>query len=348
MQIAGVQQPQPGPDGSERGWFSSSKNPLDPPPKMFKRPAPGHYAYIQFRPVSVLAVSEKLQDGFALMPPVTAPGDPHPFISHDVTEEDWHKFLKDFQKTAHLSASDRLFQGMANSFMKDKIPSAKVQQRMAENKLEPIGDYLVAWNHYFFRPRRMSVVLARGTHRFSGETDDYPPDVSGHTKKSSKEKKDKKDKKSHRTRSAGVPLVTAAEPYPRGSLIGDLLNPLHKAIHDTTMAVATAPTDALYGTRRGVYTTPSHKSNKHSDSDDSDSSSSSSSSECDDFMSRREKMVAERRAGRGYRMEERRVRREERKERKHGKVKVKENVVEVPSGRFRLVLCYWDGQREVF
>jgi hypothetical protein len=29
----------------------------------------------------------------------------------------------------------------------DKIPSAKVQKRMAENKLEPIGDYLMAWNH---------------------------------------------------------------------------------------------------------------------------------------------------------------------------------------------------------
>ena len=55
---------------------------------------------------------------------------------------------------------------MANSFMKgklnfdlpllshhpqsgvtDKIPSDKVQKRMAENKLEPIGDYLMAWNH---------------------------------------------------------------------------------------------------------------------------------------------------------------------------------------------------------
>ena len=183
--MAGVQQPPPGPDGSERGWFSSSKNPLDPPPKMFKRPAPGHYSYVKFRPVSVLAVSDKLQDGFALIPPVTAPGEQHPFVSHDITEDDWHKwahsapvifglklslpflrFLKDFQKTAHLSPSDRLFQGMANSFMKgtlvsirttrghsnlsgftDKIPSAKVQKRMAENKLEPIGDYLMAWNH---------------------------------------------------------------------------------------------------------------------------------------------------------------------------------------------------------
>jgi hypothetical protein len=91
MQMAGVQQPPPGPDGSERGWFSSSKNPLDPPPKMFKRPAPAHYSYVKFQPVSVLAISEKLQDGFALIPPVVAPGDQHPFVSHDITEDDWHK-----------------------------------------------------------------------------------------------------------------------------------------------------------------------------------------------------------------------------------------------------------------
>lgn len=91
MQMAGVQQPPPGPDGMERGWFSSSKNPLDPPPKMFKRPAPGHYSYAGFQPLSVLAVSDKLQDGFALMPPVSSPGEAHPFISHDITEEDWHK-----------------------------------------------------------------------------------------------------------------------------------------------------------------------------------------------------------------------------------------------------------------
>ena len=91
MQTTGVQQPPPGPDGLEKGWFPSSKNPLDPPPPMFKRPPPGHYAYIMFRPVNVLAVSDRLQDGFVLMPPVSNPGDPHPFISHDITEEDWHK-----------------------------------------------------------------------------------------------------------------------------------------------------------------------------------------------------------------------------------------------------------------
>lgn len=305
---------------------------------MFKRPAPGHYAYVQFRPLSVLAVSEKLQDGFALLPPVTTPGEAHPFISHDITEEDWQKFLKDFQKTAHLSASDRLFQGISNTFMKDKIPSAKVQKRMAENKLEPIGDYLMAWNHYFFRPRRMTVVLARGRERFSGESDDYPPDVAvGRSKKSSKEKKSSH----HKTRSADLPLVTAAEPYPRGSLIGGLLNPIHKAIHETTRTVVTAPTDVLCGTKRGVYPT----ARSCHGSDDSDSSSSSDS---DDFRSHHKRKAADRRADRERRREERRARRVGRNGGKHGKVAETTLAVEVPSGKFRLVLCYWDGQQEVY
>jgi hypothetical protein len=35
----------------------------------------------------------------------------------------------------------------------------------------------------------MTIVLAKGNYRFSGETDDYPPDVTRRTKKASKEKK---------------------------------------------------------------------------------------------------------------------------------------------------------------
>ena len=398
MQIPGVQQPPPGPDGLERGWFSSSKNPLDPPPKMFKRPSPPHYAYTKFQPMSVLAVTDQLQGGFALIPPVTAPGDLHPFISHDITEEDWHKyvhstcilislrltfifrrFLKDFQKTAHLSPSDRLFQGIANSFAKgkfnsdypfwchrpqsgvtDKIPSAKLQKRMAENKLEPIGDYLMAWNHvgvlsfvadhlyltsvtlqYFFHPRRISVVLAKGDQRFSGETDDYPPDISHHPKKASKQKKS-----SHKTRSADFPLATVAEPYPKGSIVGDLFNPLHKAIHDTTMAVATTPQQILLGSQPRSLKKPKSKVRRDSDDSDSSSSSSSSSSESGDYSHKHGKTLVKK-AERERRRKERKERREERRA-KHGKVKQSVVAAEFPSTRFRLVVCCWDGQQEVY
>lgn len=84
------QQQQFNPDQNERGLFSH-KNPIDPPPPEFSRPPPGHYTYIQFAPVSVLANTERLQDGFAMIPPPARAGDQHPFASHDITQEDWHK-----------------------------------------------------------------------------------------------------------------------------------------------------------------------------------------------------------------------------------------------------------------
>ena len=194
---------------------------------------------------------------------------------------------------------------------------------------------------YFFHPRRMSVVLARGSHRFSGETDDYPPDMNHHTKKSFKEKK------SHqKTRAADIPLVTAAEPYPRGSLIGGLLNPLHQAIHETSTAITRAPNDLLYGVRPGLSLQPS-RALRDSDSD------SDSSSDSDNFRSGHRRNARERRGERGARRDEKRAEREARKEerrrerdRKHGRVT--ETVVEVPAGKFRLVICYWDGQREEY
>jgi len=169
------QQQAPGSDQMERGLFSH--NPLNPPPAAFQRPPPGHYTYIQFAPMSVYTNTERLQDGFQLIPPPARAGDQHPFASHDVTEEDWHKFLKDLEKTAHLSPTQRL----GNFF---KHNSQGVQERLKRDRIEPVGDYLLAWNQYFFQPRRMTVVLALGGQRYSGETEDAPPDLHSHHKSS--------------------------------------------------------------------------------------------------------------------------------------------------------------------
>jgi len=210
----------------------------------------------------------------------------------------------------------------------------------------------------------MSVVLAKGGDRYSGETDDYPPDVIRYTK-GSKEKKSHSHRKS---RSVEPPLVTAARPYPRGSLLGDLLNPLHQAIHDTSMAVSRAPGDILTGTQSRGFSGQGQSSRgrrpSYSESDSDDSSSDSDydrrgggrrgrggrglgllGSSFQDRRADRQQRIDERRADRG-------ARREERRERKHGKVKKEERVVvnlgNIPSGRFRLILCFWDGQREVY
>ena len=294
----------------------------------------------------------------------------------------------------------------------------------------------------------MSVVLARGDRRFSGETDDYPPDITRHTKKSSKEKKSYSS-----SRSVDGPSTTIAEPYPRGSLIGGLLNPLHRAIHETTVAVVRAPGDLLSGVRPGERAGLSDRgpnsrsrglrdSDEESDSEEYTDSEEESDDDDDDSPTRRFEKKAERdmavahrraeedlraahglfrssgedsdhdpiralqrkterdmatahrkaerdleafhnkaaadrrallgsfgarRAERHARFEERRAeRRSRRDERRSGRGrfgqgfeeekpkkskkhrKDKESAEDIPTGRFRLVLCYWDGQREVF
>ena len=248
----------------------------------------------------------------------------------------------------------------------------------------------------------MSVVLARGSERFSGETDDYPPDVTRRTKRASKEKK----KKTHgSSRSVDRPLVTVAEPYPRGSLLAPLLNPIHKALYDTTVAVTRAPGDLIYGIKPGEKvdlsrSSPKSKSRSVRDSEEeSDSEEYTESEEESDEDSRNslerkvEKDVAAahrraegdlkafhkkaaadreafhsliqgRRAERRDRFEERKREREEyiqrtfygnydagkeekpKKHRKHRKERGGSG--DIPSGKFRLVICYWDGQREEF
>ena len=249
----------------------------------------------------------------------------------------------------------------------------------------------------------MSVVLARGSQRFSGETDDYPPDVTRRTKRASKEKK----KKTHCSpRSVDRPLVTAAEPYPRGSLLAPLLNPLHKALYDTTVAVTRAPGDLLYGIKPGERvdlsrSSPKSKSralresDEETDSEDYTDSEEESEEEDptrawekkvekdisaahrkaeDDLKAFHRKAAADResfhsrlqgrRAERAERFEERKREREKyvqavfygnhdagkeekpRKTRKHRKEK--EGSGEIATGKFRLVICYWDGQREEY
>ena len=76
------------------------QDPLNPAPAAFTRPTPKNYAYLPFQPMTMLGTSPKLVDGFPLIPPPINSEDDasagranaqHPFVSHDVTEEDWLK-----------------------------------------------------------------------------------------------------------------------------------------------------------------------------------------------------------------------------------------------------------------
>ena len=79
---------------------SLKQDPLDPAPDAFTRPAPKNYAYLPFQPMTMLGISANITDGFPMIPPPINPEDErsagkanpqHPFVTHDITEEDWLK-----------------------------------------------------------------------------------------------------------------------------------------------------------------------------------------------------------------------------------------------------------------
>ena len=79
---------------------SLKRDPLNPAPDAFTRPAPRNYVYLPFQPMTMLGISSNITDGFPMIPPPINPEDErnagkanpqHPFVSHDITEEDWLK-----------------------------------------------------------------------------------------------------------------------------------------------------------------------------------------------------------------------------------------------------------------
>lgn len=77
---------------------SPNQDPLNPAPSAFTRPTPKNYAYLPFQAMTMLGIGSNLAGGFPTIPPPINPEDErqvgranpqHPFVSHDVTEEDW-------------------------------------------------------------------------------------------------------------------------------------------------------------------------------------------------------------------------------------------------------------------
>jgi len=90
----------PNPASSSRTSIVQVQDLLNPAPAAFTRPTPKNYAYLPFQPMTMLGISEKLVDGFPLIPPPINSEDEtsagkanaqHPFVSHDITQEDWLK-----------------------------------------------------------------------------------------------------------------------------------------------------------------------------------------------------------------------------------------------------------------
>lgn len=86
---------------------------LNPPPPSFSRFPQQNFPYTPFHTVVHISLGATLDKGFPMMPPPTAAGQPHPFMTHDVNEEDWTRLLGDLKKAGTLSPMNKILAGVA-------------------------------------------------------------------------------------------------------------------------------------------------------------------------------------------------------------------------------------------
>lgn len=86
---------------------------LNPPPPSFSRPPQQNFPYTPFHTVVHISLGATLDKGFPMMPPPAVGGQPHPFMTHDVNEEDWTRLLGDLKKAGTLSPMNKILAGVA-------------------------------------------------------------------------------------------------------------------------------------------------------------------------------------------------------------------------------------------
>jgi len=141
-------------------------------PISFSRQPPPHLPYAHFPPIFLIAQGHHLDKGFPIcLPP--SKFQPHPFCTHDVNEGDWVSFLEDIRKTATLTERDA---HLARSVpvvnllpVLGRLVKYAIRQHIKRRKTGPVGNLIERWNHHFFHPRGMEVVLMQGQDRLSGD-----------------------------------------------------------------------------------------------------------------------------------------------------------------------------------
>jgi len=160
----------------------NGKDPLDPLPEQFKRSV-GHIDASPFPPLTLVSKKNTLGEGFPHLAPAAAvPLLSHPFISHDIQEDDWQRFLENIMTVAKLTGRERvrahlITHSMDLMFPMNIIVKKGIQKKMKAKKSGPVADLIEIWNHHFFRPRHIFVILTQGTRTLTGPDDGHSAGV---------------------------------------------------------------------------------------------------------------------------------------------------------------------------
>ncbi|RPD55558.1 hypothetical protein L227DRAFT_301790 [Lentinus tigrinus ALCF2SS1-6] len=131
---------------------------LNPPPPCFSRTPSENMHYPPFPTITIPSLGKQyLAEGFPAVLPVSETK-PHPFATHDVTEEDWMHFLADMKRAASLGWGDRLVGNVAPLFVGvPYVPGVAGLQK--GKKVAPVMELLHHWNYQYFHPRCLEVYL---------------------------------------------------------------------------------------------------------------------------------------------------------------------------------------------
>ncbi|KAH7920416.1 hypothetical protein BV22DRAFT_1039900 [Leucogyrophana mollusca] len=163
-----------GAGGMSLGSFFGDKG----PPPMWQRQPPPNLPYNQFPSMCLISNGKELSKGFPELPP-PCQFSPHPFSTHDVTEDDWKRFLADVKKAGSLSGAQRIKSNVipmvtGMSLIGGIFMTSAIERKMKAKNRTAAGDVVDHWNHYFFGPRRMEAILCQASERLSGREGSAP------------------------------------------------------------------------------------------------------------------------------------------------------------------------------
>ncbi|KAH7912644.1 hypothetical protein BJ138DRAFT_1147962 [Hygrophoropsis aurantiaca] len=164
----------------EQVYFGRSGHHWEAPVSWDRTPFSG-LSYDSFPNLCLVSHTWRLENGFPELPP-PCQIEPHPFATHDITEEDWIRFLADIKKGASLSKKQNITAKVVPIVTPAPIVGryyvAKyLQKSMLRKNRSVAGDVVDHWNEFFFHPRQMDVVLAQEDDRLSS-TEGQTPAVS--------------------------------------------------------------------------------------------------------------------------------------------------------------------------
>ncbi|OBZ77996.1 hypothetical protein A0H81_02683 [Grifola frondosa] len=133
--------------------------------------------YTPFQPLTLFGLGTRLEDGFSTTPPPSA-AVPHPFAAHDVSEQDWVRFLHDVKSAGSASPEDRLAPtAMRTGFVTELLTTRGFESRTMDQKRDPAMQIVDHWNHHFFHPRCIEIIfLTQSDEDDSLNRDDYASD----------------------------------------------------------------------------------------------------------------------------------------------------------------------------